>query len=276
MNNKKISPNNKKIPPKNTEISPKDKKISPKQNFLKWEILGRNILAAIHLLVVLYLVRTHLYHLPAVARLAVNLLESQRLHEHRNILVRHRLAEGGVRADALHHVTRRNKLAELGRRIGIRNTVELVDALGYVVVHSEIKIVALNLLVLLLRKPVNPVARLTPPALLYHLLSQCYSLGVDALVIEGEVDGTLDLLDAPDEETAVLVIIDDMNLIARGTEPRIVLQNAVPLGIRDSQLMLRFVMLLLKESRFLPRRQLNSSRHTIALLAHICRKSLFL
>ena len=26
-----------------------------------------------------------------------------------------------------------------------------------------------------------------------------------------------------DEETAVLVIIDDMNLIARGTEPRIVL-----------------------------------------------------
>ena len=32
------------------------------------------------------------------------------------------------------------------------------------------------------------------------------------------------------------------------------------------------VMLLLKESRFLPRRQLNSSRHTIALLAHICRK----
>ena len=73
---------------------------------------------------------------------------------------------------------------------------------------------------------------LTPPALLYHLLSQCHSLGVDALVIEGKVDGTLDLLDAPDEETAVLVIIDDMNLIARGTEPRIVLQNAVPLGIK--------------------------------------------
>ena len=123
-------------------------------------------LAAIHLLVVLYLVRTHFYHLPAVARLAVNLLESQRLHEHRYILVRHRLAEGGVRADALHHITRRNKLAELGRRIGIRNTVELVDALGYIVVYTEIKIVALNLLVLLLRKPVNPVAGLTPPALL--------------------------------------------------------------------------------------------------------------
>ena len=164
----------------------------------------------------------------------MNLLESQRLHEHRYILVRHRLAEGGVRADAFHHITRRNKLAELGRRIGIRNTVELVDALGYIVVYTKIKIVALNLLVLLLRKPVNPVAGLTPPALLYHLLSQCHSLGVDALVIEGKVDGTLDLLDAPDEETAVLVIIDDMNLIARGTEPRIVLQNAVPLGIRDS------------------------------------------
>ena len=113
-----------------------------------------------------------------------------------------------------------------------RNTVELVDALGYIVVHTEIKIVALYLLVLLLRKPVNPVARLTSPALLYHLPSQCHSLGVDALVIEGKVDGTLDLLDAPDEETAVLVIIDDMNLIARGTEPRIVLQDAVPLGIK--------------------------------------------
>ena len=46
--------------------------------------------------------------------------------------------------------------------------------------------------------------------------------------------GLLISFDAPDEETAVLVIIDDMNLIARGTEPRIVLQNAVPLGIRDS------------------------------------------
>ena len=134
----------------------------------------------------------------------MNLLEPQRLHEHRNILVRHRLAEGGIRADALHHITRRNKLAELGRRIGIRNTVELVDALGYVVVHTEIKIVALYLLILLLRKPVNPVAGLTPPALLYHLLSQCHSLGIDALVIEGEVDGTLDLLDAPDEETAFI------------------------------------------------------------------------
>ena len=41
------------------------------------------------------------------------------------------------------------------RCIGIRNTVELVDALGYVVVYTEIKIVTLNLLVLLLRKPVN-------------------------------------------------------------------------------------------------------------------------
>ena len=144
------------------EISPKDTEISPKQNFLKWEIFGRNILAAIHLLVVLYLVRTHFYHLPAVARLAVNLLESQYLHVLRDVLVRHRLAEGGIRTDAIHHITRRNKLAELGRRIGIWNTVELVDALGYVVVHTEIKIVALNLLVLLLRKPVNPVARLTP------------------------------------------------------------------------------------------------------------------
>ncbi len=250
--------------------------ISPKQNFLKWEILGRNILAAIHLLVVLYLVRTHLYHLPAVARLAVNLLEPQRLHEHRNILVRHRLAEGGVRADALHHITRRNKLAELGRRIGIRNTVELVDALGYVVVHTEIKIVALYLLILLLRKPVNPVRRASPAALLYHLLSQCHSLGVDALVIEGEVDGTLDLLDAPDEETAVLVIIDDMNLIARGAEPRIVLQDAVPLGIRDSHADVALRDVALEGIQVLAAQQLNSSRHTIALLAHICRKSLFL
>ena len=36
------------------------------------------------------------------------------------------------------------------------------------------------------------------------------------------------------QETAVLVIIDDMNLIARGTEPSIVLQNAVPLRLRAS------------------------------------------
>ena len=33
---------------------------------------------------------------------------------------------------------------------------------------------------------------------------------------------------------SVAELRDDMNLIARGTEPRIVLQNAVPLGIRDS------------------------------------------